>query len=93
MNQITPSGRGEKYKQDIQEEYDRAMKIADAQLMRLSGERMQMVADMHQNQIEEEGEIIRDIITQKNQMVDSVISMMNQSFVTSQKILASGFTR
>jgi len=70
-----------------------AEKSLDAQEMALDSKRSQQQADRAQDQLEEEAAIMEMIMESKNQMVESVLKMMNASFGVNQKILAAGMAR
>ncbi len=73
--------------------YKEAMLHADAAEWRNEAARFELVGDMHQNMIENEADIMKEIMESKNQVVDSVMSMMNASFVSSQKLIAAAASR
>lgn len=68
-------------------------KSLDAQDMALDSKRSQQQADRAQDQLEEEAAIMEMIMESKNQMVESVLKMMNASFGVNQKIIAAGMAR
>ncbi|MEO1175122.1 MAG: hypothetical protein AAFX94_24165, partial [Myxococcota bacterium] len=74
-------------------DYEMAMKEADIAEMRNDAKRFEFVADMHQDQIEDQGQIMNEIMESKNQTVDAVMSMMNSSFVSKQKLMAANMVR
>ncbi len=68
-------------------------KSLDAQDMALDSKRSQQQADRAQDQLEDEAAIMEMIMESKNQMVESVLKMMNASFGVNQKIIAAGMAR
>ena len=70
-----------------------AEKSADAQLAGLDAKRMRMMAEMFQEQLEDENAIIEMLVESKNKTVENVIKMMNAAFGTSQKIMAAGMAK
>lgn len=74
-------------------EYQMAMNEADIAEMRNDAKRWEFVGDLHQDQVEEQGQIMKEIMESKNQTVDAVMSMMNASFVSKQKLMAANMVR
>ncbi len=74
-------------------QYEAQMKILDAKEEKNNGERWKLMGDMHQNQVQETGEIINTIMELKNQMVESVIQMLNASFSTRQQLMSAAMAR
>jgi nitrogenase molybdenum-iron protein alpha/beta subunit len=70
-----------------------AEKAADAQQMDVDAKRLRLMAEMFQEQLEEENAIIEMIVESKNKAVENVIKMMNAAFGTSQKIMAAGMAK
>jgi|MDSW01.1.fsa_nt_gb hypothetical protein len=66
---------------------------ADARQQQLLAERMRLMAEMFQEQLEEEGKMIEALMESKNQAVDAIIKMLNSNFMSHQKILAAGMAR
>lgn len=74
-------------------QYEAQMKILDAKEEKNNAERFKLMGDMHQNQVQETGEIINTIMELKNQMVESVIQMLNASFSTRQQLMSAAMAR
>lgn len=74
-------------------QYQAQMKMADAKQEKNNAERFKLMGDMHQNQVEETGDTINKIMELKNQMVDSVINMINASFSTQQQLMSASMAR
>ena len=68
-------------------------KICRCQLVGLDAKRLRMMAEMFQEQLEDENAIIEMLVESKNKTVDNVIKMMNAAFGTSQKIMAAGMAK
>ena len=66
---------------------------ADARQEQLLAERMRLMAEMFQEQLEEEGKMIEALMESKNQAVDAIIKMLNSNFMSHQKIMAAGMAR
>ncbi|MEZ0314899.1 MAG: hypothetical protein ACAI38_24265 [Myxococcota bacterium] len=74
-------------------QYEAQMKILDAKEEKNNASRFTLMGDMHQNQTQETGEIINTIMELKNQMVESVIQMLNASFSTRQQLMSAAMAR
>lgn len=76
-----------------QAELQATNKMLDAKEMRNSADRFKLMADMHQDQVKEQGEIMKLIMESKNQTIDAVMQMMNASFASQQKLLSAMLAR
>ncbi len=74
-------------------QYEAQMKILDAKEEKNNAERWKLMGDQHQNQVQETGEIINTIMELKNQMIESVIQMLNASFSTRQQLMSAAMAR
>ena len=70
-----------------------ANKALDAQQSALDAKRFQKLAEMHQQQLQEEGEIIKTIVESKNKTVDAVLQMLNAMFASSVKLMSAAVAR
>lgn len=65
----------------------------DAQQSALDAKRFEKMAQMHQQQLQEEGEIIKTLIESKNKTVDAVLQMLNAMFASSVKLMSAAMAR
>ena len=70
-----------------------AKKAAAAQQMDLLAQRMRLFADLLQEQLQEEAEIINQIMESKNKTIDAVMKMLDQQHGVAVKMMASGLVR
>jgi hypothetical protein len=70
-----------------------ALKAAAANEARNNAARWRLIAEMAQQQIEAENEIIKMIVESKNQTVDAVIKMLNAMFASSSKLMSASMSR
>lgn len=73
--------------------HEAATKSANAKEAQNEADRHKLLAEMMQQQIEEEAAIMKMIMESKNQTVDAVLKMMNAMFATKNKIMSVGMTR
>jgi hypothetical protein len=74
-------------------QYTAQMKMLDAKEEKNNAERFKLMGDMHQDQVHETAEVINTIMELKNQMIESVIAMLNASFSTRQQLMSAAMAR
>ena len=67
--------------------------MSDARGITNDARRAQLKADLHQAQIEEEGELVKALYESKNKSVDAILRMLKASQATSAKLMASTMAR
>lgn len=68
-------------------------KNIEAQEKAIEAKRQRALAEMFQNQISEENEVMKMIMESKNSLVDAILKMMNAMFATRQKLMSAGIAR
>ena len=70
-----------------------ANKALDAQQTTVDAKRAEKMAQMHQNQLKEEAELIKTIVESKNKTVDAVLQMLNAMFASTVKLMSAAMAR
>lgn len=73
--------------------YEAQMMMADAKEEKNNGERHNFMGDMHQDIVQDTSKAISDIVQAKNDVVDSVLQMLNASFATQQLLMSATMAR
>ncbi len=69
------------------------LKMADAKELENYGKGRRLNAEINQNQVEDETEIMKRIMEDKNRTVDAVIKMSQLSFASSSKLLSASISQ